>query len=140
MSESSAKDSQASDCVRVDKWLWAVRLYKTRSLATQACKAGHVKVDGHPVKPSRNLHVGETLQARCGHVVRRMRVAELLERRVSAKDVPRFAEELAPPEDLRPPRQLPADSLSQPLILRPKGAGRPTKRDRRRLDALDWDG
>ena len=140
MTESPAKDSQAPDCVRVDKWLWAVRLYKTRSLATQACKAGHVKVDGHPVKPSRNLHVGETLQARCGHVVRRMRVAELLERRVSAKDVLRFAEELAPPEDLRPPRQLPADSLSQPLILRPKGAGRPTKRDRRRLDALEWDG
>ena len=135
MSESSAKDSQASDCVRVDKWLWAVRLYKTRSLATQACKAGHVKIQGAAVKPSRMLRVGETLQARCGFLLREVRVRALLERRVSAKELPTYLEEISVPEDLRPAAR---QQMTPPVSLRPRGSGRPTKRDRRQLDALDW--
>ena len=121
--------------VRIDKWLWAVRLYKTRSLAVQACKAGHVKVDGNNVKPARFIHIGETVQARCGFVRRKVKVLDLLERRVSAKEVADYLEDLTPPEDLRPKSN---SKVLQPVILRERGAGRPTKRDRRKLDELEW--
>jgi ribosome-associated heat shock protein Hsp15 len=121
--------------VRIDKWLWAVRLYKTRSLAVQACKAGHVKVDGHNVKPARFIHIGEIVQARCGFVKRKVKVLELLERRVSAKEVSDYLEDLTPPEDLRPKTN---PKVLQPVILHKRGAGRPTKRDRRKLDELEW--
>ena len=101
----------------------------------QACKAGHVKVDGSNVKPARFIHIGETVQARCGFVQRKVKVLELLQRRVSAKEVADYLEDLTPPEDLQPktnPKAL------QPVILHKRGSGRPTKRDRRKLDELEW--
>lgn len=121
--------------VRIDKWMWAVRLYKTRSLAMQACKAGHVKVDGHNVKPARFIHVGEMIQARCGFAQRKVKVLGLLQQRVSAKEVSYYLEDLTPPEDLRPKTN---QKVPQPVILHKKGSGRPTKRDRRKLDELEW--
>ena len=127
--------TESNQRVRIDKWLWAVRLYKTRTLAMQACKAGHVKVDGHNVKPSRFVHIGETVQARNGTVQRKVKVIGLLEQRVSAKEVVLFVEDLVPPEDLRPKT---STAVPQPVILHKRGAGRPTKRDRRKIDELKW--
>ena len=121
--------------VRIDKWLWAVRLYKTRSVAMQACKAGHVKVDGHNVKPARFIHIGETVQARCGFVQRKVKVLGLIEHRISAKEVPEYLEDLTPPEDLRPKSNA---KIPQPVIIHERGSGRPTKRDRRKMEELDW--
>lgn len=127
--------TETNQRIRIDKWLWAVRIYKTRTLAMQACKAGHVKVDGHNVKPSRFVHIGESIQARNGTVLRKVKVTGLLEQRVSAKEVVQFVKDLTPPEDLRPKS---SGAIPQPVILHKKGAGRPTKRDRRKLEELDW--
>lgn len=122
--------------VRIDKWLWAVRLFKTRSLAAQACVAGQVQVNGQRVKPARSVHPGEQIEALVGEVRRTVRVRELLDRRVGAKVVPQYLEDLTPPaewERARGPRL-------EPLFHRPKGAGRPTKRDRRLLDRVGFAG
>ncbi len=120
----------APETVRIDKWLWAVRLYKTRSLATEACKAGHVTIDGHPVKPARDVRIGETITALAGEVRRTLRVLALLEQRVGAPLVKQFAEDLTPAAELEKQR----DPGARPLFLRPKGAGRPTKKERRELE------
>ncbi len=101
----------------------------------QACKAGHVKLDGHNVKPARFLQIGDTIQAKCGFVRRKVKVLSLLDQRVSAKEVPNYLEDLTPPEDLRPKT---STKIPQPVILHKRGSGRPTKRDRRKLDELDW--
>ncbi len=118
--------------VRLDKWLWAVRLFKTRGLATEACAAGHVKIGGQRVKPARSVHPGELVEAQVGEIERTVRVLGLLDRRVGAALVPRYIEELTPPEELNKPRE----ARIEPFIHRPKGAGRPTKRERRMLDQL----
>jgi ribosome-associated heat shock protein Hsp15 len=119
--------------VRIDKWLWAVRLYKTRSLAAAQCKAGHVLINGQPVKPAREVRLGEIIQARTGHVTRTVRVAGLIEQRVSAPLAKENVEDLTPPEEYAEPRE-PDYSRG---IVRPKGAGRPTKKDRRELARLE---
>ena len=121
--------------VRIDKWLWAVRIYKTRSLAVQACKAGHVKVEGRNVKPSRFVHVGETIRARNGSAERKVKVLGILEQRIGAKEVARYVEVLTPPKDSHPKKQ---PAALQPTIFHSKGMGRPTKRDRRKLDEMEW--
>ena len=123
-------EMSAPETVRIDKWLWAVRLYKTRSLATEACKAGHVTIDGHPVKPARDVRIGETITALAGEVRRTLRVLALLEQRVGAPLVKQFAEDLTPAAELEKQR----DPGARPLFLRPKGAGRPTKKERRELE------
>jgi ribosome-associated heat shock protein Hsp15 len=118
--------------VRLDKWLWAVRVYKTRSRAAAACIAGHVKVNGAGAKPSRHVHPGESITARQGDVTRTVKVLAPLERRVAAAVVPLYLEDLTPPSEYqkRERAQPPA------TFLRPKGAGRPTKKDRRALSRL----
>lgn len=116
--------------VRIDKWLWAVRVYKTRSLATQACRAGHVKVESKVVKPSHCVKFGEVITAQLGLLLRTVKVLALLDRRVGAKVVAQFMEDLTPPEEYQKPR----DPQLRPLFERPKGAGRPTKKDRRLLN------
>ena len=125
-------DAASQPVVRLDKWLWAVRLYKTRSRAIAACHAGHVRIAGQRVKPSRPVRPGEIIEARTGEITRRYRVIERLERRVSAKLVPLYAEDLTPEEEYLRPREVRQD----PFFRRPKGAGRPTKRERRLLDRL----
>jgi ribosome-associated heat shock protein Hsp15 len=121
--------------VRIDKWLWAVRLFKSRSLATAACQGGHVKIAGQSVKPSREVHVGEIISALTGRVQRSVRVLALLEQRVGAKLVPQYLEDLTPPEEYERARR-----EAEPALLQfPKGWGRPTKKQRRQIEGL-WEG
>lgn len=123
---------QPPEHVRLDKWLWAVRLYKSRSLATAACQAGHVKIAGQSVKPSRPVRVGDVITALTGPVQRTVRVLGLLEQRVGAKLVPQFMQDLTPPEEWQRARQ----ARQQALVSYPKGRGRPTKKARRQIDRL----
>jgi ribosome-associated heat shock protein Hsp15 len=112
---------------RVDKWLWAIRLYKTRTAAGEACRAGHVAVNGVKVKPSAVVRVGDRVQARVGDWARDVEVLALIETRVGAKvAVDCYADHSPPP----PSRDVTA------LLegIRDPGTGRPTKRDRRETD------
>jgi ribosome-associated heat shock protein Hsp15 len=118
--------------MRLDQWLWAVRVFKTRSRATEAIKAGRVKMNGAAVKPASEVRPGAIITARIDLVTRTLRVIGAPPSRVGAKLVPQFAEELTPPEEFEKRRL-----LFSPLAgTRPKGAGRPTKRERRELDQL----
>jgi ribosome-associated heat shock protein Hsp15 len=118
--------------VRIDKWLWAVRLYKSRSLASAACSAGKVRVGGEPLKPSRSVRIGEVITAGTGDITRTVRVRAVLERRVGAKLVSEYMEDLTPASEYSKPRE----PNFRPLVFRPKGTGRPTKKDRRKLEGL----
>lgn len=120
--------------VRLDKWLWAARVFKTRSLAIDACHAGHVKVGGHRVKPARSVRVGEIIEAQVGELLRIVKVRQLRERRVGAAILPELLEDLTPPaEKVARPGAPP-----EPLFHRPKGSGRPTKRERRLLERMGF--
>ena len=126
--------------VRLDKYLWAIRVYKTRTDATDACKGGKVRVNGLDVKPSCEVKFGDVITARKGAVLYTFKVKELLSNRVGAALVPQYAENLTPQEEL--------DKLRAPVetffLKRDRGAGRPTKKDRRQMeslwDSLDYDG
>src|ERR1044072_4827010 len=113
------------DATRVDKWLWAVRLYKTRSAATEGCAAGHVKVNGAPVKASHPVRVGDRVEAFVHDRQRILEVVRVIDKRVSA---PLAAEALV---DHSPP---PPEKEWYETFSRDPGAGRPTKKDRRALD------
>ena len=115
------------ESVRIDKWLWAVRLYKSRSLAAQACHAGHVKIGANSVKPSRDVRTGEQLSVLAGRVLRTVKVLALLDRRVGAKLVSQFLEDLTPPEEY-------ARAREEASVRFPTGFGRPTKKQRRQLE------
>lgn len=118
--------------IRLDKWLWAVRLYKSRTLAAEACRAGHVQINGQPAKPSRDVKIGDLICAVTGDIRRTLRVTALLERRVAAKMVSTYCEDLTPPAELLKPKE-----QHYPVSgLRPRGAGRPTKKDRRQIEVL----
>jgi ribosome-associated heat shock protein Hsp15 len=119
--------------MRLDQWLWAVRVYRSRTLAADAIKAGHVKVSGERSKPAHEPKTGELITARVGIMTRTVRFLAVPKSRVAAKLVAEFAEDLTPPEE-REKRALP--SLLPPGF-RPKGAGRPTKRERRALEDLE---
>jgi ribosome-associated heat shock protein Hsp15 len=112
--------------VRVDRWLWAVRLTKTRSGAAQACRAGHVQVNGARAKPAAPVKVADTVRLRVGDRERVVEVVRLIEHRVGAELAAGCLIDRSPPP---PPR----DPLDRPGR-RPPGMGRPTKRDRRDLD------
>ena len=118
------------ETVRIDKWLWAVRLYKSRSLAIHACQAGHVKIGGQRVKASREVHLGEVIIALTGRIERTVKVVAVLERRIGASRVSEFLEDLTPPEEYARAR---AEALSAPVQYR-KGFGRPTKKQRREME------
>jgi len=120
------------DGVRIDKWLWCVRLFKSRTLATTACEAGKVKIDGQPAKPSRNIKIGDVIVLPVGGVARTVKVRQLLQQRVGAPKVPEFMEDLTAPEEFQKAREEGARASG----LRPKGSGRPTKRDRRILQSF----
>jgi len=112
--------------VRVDRWLWAVRLTKTRSGAAQACRAGHVQVNGARAKPAAPVKVADTVRLRVGDRERVVEVVRLIEHRVGAELAAGWLIDRSPPP---PPR----DPLDRPGR-RPPGMGRPTKRERRDLD------
>ena len=120
---------QAPDRVRIDKWLWATRLFKSRSLATAACNAGHIKISGRNVKASHEVRLGDVISALTGSVNRTVKVLAILERRVGAKLVPDYLQDQTPPEEYARAREEAARSAT----LYPKGLGRPTKRQRRQL-------
>jgi ribosome-associated heat shock protein Hsp15 len=122
----------ATSSYRLDKWLWAVRLFKTRSLATDACRAGSVDVNAQVAKPARDVRLGEQITVRQGLVTRTLRVVGMPVSRVGAKLVPDYCTDLTPPEEFAKARQ----QAVQQLLAREKGTGRPTKRDRRLLDRL----
>jgi ribosome-associated heat shock protein Hsp15 len=113
---------------RVDRWLWSVRIYKTRSEATDACRGGHVKVNGAPAKAASTVNVGDVVAARAHGRDRVLEVAQLIEKRVGAPVAATCFVDHSPP----PP---PKDTTA-PMFLRDAATGRPTKRDRRRLDRL----
>ena len=120
--------------VRLDKYLWSIRAYKTRSEATTACNGGKVRLNGSDVKPSKAVKVGDTIVVRKGPVTYTYKVLALVDKRQGAKLVPQYAENLTPQEEL--------DKLHAPVetffLKRDRGAGRPTKKDRRQMDSL-WD-
>jgi ribosome-associated heat shock protein Hsp15 len=114
------------ESTRVDRWLWAVRLFKTRALATEACKAGHVRVGGARVKPAATVRVGDTINVRVHDRDRVIEVARIIEKRVGAPVAATCMVDHSPPP---PPREATA-----PIARRERGAGRPSKRERRQLD------
>lgn len=120
------------DEVRIDKYLWSIRVYKTRSEATDACKGGKVRINGGDTKPSKTVKVGDTVVARKGAVTYTYKVLQLVDKRQGAKLVPVYAENLTPPEELAKLRA-PVETF---FLKRDRGAGRPTKKDRRQMDDL----
>lgn len=120
--------------VRIDKYLWAIRVYKTRSEATDACNGGKVRLNGIDPKPSKAVHPGDVIVIRKGAVTYTFKVLALVDKRQGAKLVPQYAENLTPQEEL--------DKLHAPVetffLKRDRGTGRPTKKDRRQMDSL-WD-
>ncbi len=118
--------------VRLDKWLWAVRLYKTRSQAAKACESGHVKIAGQRVKPARDARVGEVITALVAHAHRTVRVVALLEQRVGAKLVSQFMEDQTPAEEFARARE----AAAQARPVSPPGFGRPTKKQRREIERM----
>ena len=118
--------------IRVDKWLWAVRLYKTRSLATDACDNGRVSILGMRVKPSRNLKIGDVIEVKMPPITRTYTVKGLLAQRLSATLVKEFIEDITSPDQLK----ILEDSRWQHTVYRDPGEGRPTKKDRRDIEKL----
>ena len=114
------------DETRIDQWLWAVRLFKTRSLATAACRGGHVRINGSAAKPARAVRVGDRVEVRVADRDRVVEVVQAIDRRVSAALAAECLVDHSPPA---PPREYVA-----PLFQRDRGSGRPTKKDRRSID------
>jgi len=116
--------------VRIDKWLWAVRIFKTRSLAAEACKKGKVLIAGVQVKPSRNVKVGDVIGLKRNPVLYSFKVLALAENRMNAKLVPGFMENVTTPDQL----ELIELASIAAQNNRDRGTGRPTKKDRREID------
>jgi len=117
---------------RLDKWLWAVRMFKTRALAAAAIRTGAVEIGGNPAKPSREVHPGETVTVRQGVVRRTLRVVGVPAARVGAKLVPEYCTDLTPAAEFEKLRE---QRLGQ-FLPRAPGSGRPTKHDRRAIERL----
>jgi ribosome-associated heat shock protein Hsp15 len=120
--------------IRVDKWLWAVRIFKTRSQATEACRKGRILIDEQAVKPSRVLKVNDIIKVRKPPVVYSYRVSGLLAKRLSARLVKDYVEDITPEQELEKLRM-----RETFFIHRDKGSGRPTKKERRTMDKLRGD-
>lgn len=118
--------------LRIDKYLWAIRAFKTRSVSTEACKAGRVKLNGQNLKASHIVKIAEVYTVQKGSDKKVIEVTGLLERRVDAKTAVNFYKDITPLEDT-----VAYKSMFHTLNLsRDKGAGRPTKKDRREIDDL----
>lgn len=124
-----------SDSVRIDKWLWAARLFKTRAIAVEACKGGKVKIDQQTVKPSREVKKGELITVQQEQLHKTVEVLNLIKNRVSAKQLDEVYIDRTPAEEyerIELMRQFKTE-------YRDRGAGRPTKKDRRIIDKLKTD-
>ena len=115
------------ETTRIDRWLWAVRLCKTRSAATDACRGGHIKINGVHAKAATQLHVGDRVEARLAQRDRIVEVTQLIDKRVGASVAAACFIDHSPP---------PPERAAAPMFDRDRGAGRPTKRDRRTLNRL----
>jgi ribosome-associated heat shock protein Hsp15 len=122
--------------IRIDQWLWAARLYKTRSLANQACRGGKVQIAGSAVKPARPLRENEIVQIKQPPIVRLFQVKKLAVKRVSAALARELVEEITPAPELEKLALARRDPLGLIFAARDRGSGRPTKRERRELEKL----
>jgi len=128
--------------VRIDKWLWAVRLFKTRTLAIEACKKGRITMQGVNVKPSRMIKKGDVIKIKRPPITYSFKVLDLTEKRMGAKLVPEFMENVTPQSEY----DILELSKASGFVDRGKGMGRPTKKDRRELEGFiddsffdEWD-
>ena len=133
--ENIPKMPKAGPSARIDKWLWAARIYKTRSTAVDAIKNGRVTIDGVNVKPSRIIKTGETINVRKPPVTYSFKVLSCIEQRVGAKLIPQVYENVTDPKQY----ELLEMSRISGFANRAKGTGRPTKKDRRDLDEFTQD-
>jgi ribosome-associated heat shock protein Hsp15 len=118
--------------LRIDKWLWAVRIFKTRNQASDACRAGKVKIEEITVKPSRELKINDVIEIRLGIVTKKVKVTGLIHNRVAAKFVTDHLIDMTPPEEyekLKIQHEINHE-------FRPRGQGRPTKKERRLIERL----
>jgi ribosome-associated heat shock protein Hsp15 len=122
----------SADLVRIDKFLWAVRLFKTRSLATEECKKGRVLIDGMPVKSSRMIKKGDEISVKESPIFRTFKVLDVTDKRMGAKLTPGFIVDITPANQLE---LLDLTNLANKLN-RQRGLGRPTKKDRRELNSF----
>jgi ribosome-associated heat shock protein Hsp15 len=118
--------------IRIDKWLWAVRVFKTRTQASEACRSGKVKILDHNVKPSRDLKTGEIITVSFPPITKTVKVVAMTANRVSAKLVPGFMEDLTPESEYQKLKRTPGMDFE----FRERGIGRPTKRQRREIEFL----
>lgn len=120
------------DSIRIDKWLWTVRLFKTRSQAAEACKGGKVKISGQSVKASKEVKVNEIIEIQSQGIKRKVKIIKIIKNRVAAKLVPELINDLTSPEEY--------EKLEMIKLLnkdkRDRGTGRPTKRDRRIISKI----
>lgn len=117
--------------IRIDKWLWSIRAYKTRAIATDACRNNKILINGIVAKPSREVRIGDTVSVKKMPVIYSFKVIENIKSRVGAKDVAIYATNITPQEEL--------NKLNQNIVLtlqRDRGTGRPTKKERRDIDEL----
>lgn len=117
---------------RIDKWLWAARIFKTRSIAANACKNGRVTMNGNHIKPSRMIKAGETIDVKKPPIVYSFKVLQPIEQRVGAKLIPEIYENITDPKQY----EILQMSRISGFIDRAHGTGRPTKKERRALDAF----
>ena len=120
------------DGPRLDKLLWSLRVFKTRPLATAACRTGHVLVGQLEAKPGRDVHVGEVLIARVGVITRTLKVLAIPRSRISAKQLPEFMTDLTPAAEYERAKQAGIEHM----LARQRGMGRPTKKERREISEL----
>ena|SRR5664279_3632570 len=118
--------------IRIDKWLWAMRIFKTRTIAADECKKGRVMIEGVEVKPSRSVHLNEIVVVKKPPLLYTFRIKDLTERRLPAKEVPLFMDNLTTEEELAKLDMIKLSGMTK----RERGTGRPTKRERRDLDNL----
>ncbi len=124
---------KTDDKIRIDKWLWAVRLFKTRSMSADACKKNRIIIDGNNVKPSHTVKPGEEIEIKGYPITRKFKVKGLIENRVSAKLAVEFVTEITSSEEIEKLKTIKTDTVA----FREKGTGRPTKRERRLIDMLN---
>ena len=123
--------------VRVDKWLWSVRIFKSRTIATDACKSGKVRMDGAPLKASQSIQRGDLLEVRKNGFLFQFKVVGLIQKRVGAPIAQTCYEDLTPEEELNKYKDWFVGKAAAEK--REKGAGRPTKRERRDIDRFKKD-
>lgn len=124
----------ADEPIRIDKYLWAVRLYKTRSLATDACRCGHIKMNGMPIKASHEIKEGEIYEISIEQLHRVIQVKQILGSRVGAKLVENFMTDLTPQEEYDRIQMVRKYAFEK----RDRGSGRPTKRQRRDIEDFKY--